>query len=130
MEKQQKILMDAIYVERKKEGFIAFVAIADVSAYVKRNNSMDQEALKRGTSIYFTNTKPIPMLPPILSENLCSLMPQKIRLAMVAEMHFYPSGKIWKSKFYPASIQSRMRLTYKQVQDFLDNKLSSEKKTF
>ena len=112
---------DAICVERTKEGFMVFVAIADVSAYVNTNSSIDKEAFKRGTSVYFANEKPIPMLPPILSENLCSLIPQKVRLVMVAEMHFHPSGKLRKSQFYPASIKSRVRLTYKQVQSFLDN---------
>ena len=112
---------DAIYVEQKKKGFIAFVAIADVSAYVDKDSLMDQEAFKRGTSIYFTNTS-IPMLPPILSENLCSLMPQQIRFVLVAEMDFQSSGQLSQCQFYPASIQSHARLTYTQAQDFLDKK--------
>ena len=117
---------DAIYVEKNENNFIAFVAVADVSSYVSMNSPMDKEALKRGTSVYFSNTKPIPMLPPVLSEDLCSLMPQKIRLVMVAEMHLHPSGKLESSRFYSASIKSRIRLTYHQVQKFLDGDINGD----
>ena len=117
---------DAIYVTKNRENFIAFVAIADVSSYVSIDSPMDQEAFKRGTSVYFANTKPVPMLPPVLSENLCSLLPQKVRLVMVAEMHFHSSGKLESSQFYPASIKSRIRLTYHQVQELLNGNINDK----
>ena len=95
---------DAIYIERKEVGFIVFVAIADVSAYINVDSLIDKEAYERGTSVYFTNTC-LPMLPPILSENLCSLMPKKRRLVLVAEIHFHTSGEVYRCQFYPASIK-------------------------
>ena len=74
--KSAKDFDDALYAEETSSGFKLFVSIADVSEYVKKNSSLDIEALNRGTSIYFRN-KVIPMLPELLSNGRCSLNPNE-----------------------------------------------------
>jgi ribonuclease R len=77
---------DAVYCEREgTTGYRLYVAIADVSHYVRPNDVLDQEALNRGNSVYFPR-RVIPMLPEALSNGLCSLNPQVERLCMVCEM--------------------------------------------
>ncbi|WP_100622987.1 ribonuclease R [Candidatus Coxiella mudrowiae] len=105
---------DAVYCERTKNEFVLYVAIADVSHYVKLGSALDQEAEARGNSVYFPE-KVIPMLPEALSNNLCSLHPHQDRLAVVCEMHISSEGKIKTYKFYRAVIHSHARLTYNQV---------------
>lgn len=105
---------DAVYCERTKNEFVLYVAIADVSHYVKLGSALDQEAEARGNSIYFPE-KVIPMLPEALSNNLCSLHPHQDRLAVVCEMYISSEGKIKTYKFYRAVIHSHARLTYNQV---------------
>ncbi|AKQ33648.1 ribonuclease R [Candidatus Coxiella mudrowiae] len=105
---------DAVYCERTKNEFVLYVAIADVSHYVKLGSALDQEAEARGNSVYFPE-KVIPMLPEALSNNLCSLHPHQDRLAVVCEMYISSEGKIKTYKFYRAVIHSHARLTYNQV---------------
>ncbi|MEH6578547.1 MAG: ribonuclease R [Amphritea sp.] len=106
---------DAVYCERKKSGgWRLFVAIADVSHYVKPGSALDQEALLRGTSVYFPEHV-VPMLPESLSNGLCSLNPDVDRLAMVCEMTLSEKGKLSGYQFYEAVIRSHARLTYTQV---------------
>ncbi len=95
-----------------------WVAIADVAHYVREASAIDVEALERGTSVYFPG-QAIPMLPEKLSNGICSLNPDVDRLAMVAEMLFDSAGERLESRFYPAVIRSRARLTYTQVRDAL-----------
>jgi len=106
---------DAIYVSKKEKGFKLFVAIADVTYYVKMGSKLDKEARDRGNSYYFP-TSVEPMFPPRLSNNLCSLNPDEDRLAIVVEMDFDIKGEMKGSKFYGAVIRSKKRLTYLQVQ--------------
>lgn len=106
---------DAVYcVPRTKGGWHLYVAIADVSHYVQPNTHLDQEAQTRGNSVYFPG-RVIPMLPEILSNELCSLCPKVDRLAMVCEILVTDSGKLGRYRFYPAVIHSKARLTYTQV---------------
>ncbi|MBF0493153.1 MAG: ribonuclease R [Deltaproteobacteria bacterium] len=105
---------DGIYVEKKGSGFKLWVAIADVSFYVKPGTYLDQEAYLRATSVYFPY-RCIPMLPEALSNHLCSLVPGQKRLSFVAEMEFDAQGARKKSKFYKAIIRSAARLTYNKV---------------
>lgn len=106
---------DAVYCEaRKQGGWRLFVAIADVSHYVKPGTPLDEEAAKRGNSVYFPGFV-IPMLPEGLSNHLCSLMPHTDRLCLVAEMIVGKNGNLGKTEFYPAVIHSHARLTYTTV---------------
>ncbi|MDP3282235.1 MAG: RNB domain-containing ribonuclease, partial [Nitrosomonas sp.] len=92
---------DAVYCETDNEGYRLYVAIADVSHYVKPNDAIDQEAFNRGNSVYFPR-RVIPMLPEALSNELCSLVPDKNRLCMVCEIQFQANGDILDYNFYPA----------------------------
>ena len=112
---------DAIFVEKNKGGFKLYVAIADVSHYVKFNSSLDKEAFERANSSYFPGFC-APMLPEKLSNSLCSLLPDKDRLAMAQEMDFDRRGEMIGSRLCPAVIHSRKRLTYRQAQDILEKK--------
>ena len=112
---------DAVYCEPKKNGgFQLYVAIADVSHYVRPHSALDREAVKRGNSVYFP-TKVVPMLPEALSNGICSLNPHVDRLAMVAEVALTADGKIARTRFYRAVFHSQARLTYTQVADWLEN---------
>ncbi len=109
---------DAVYAESHPEGFRLIVAIADVSFYVRRGTPLDTEALRRGTSVYFPS-RVIPMLPPGLSDNLCSLAPHVDRLCFAADMIVTRHGALKSSRFYPAVMRSAARLTYTQAQEAL-----------
>lgn len=110
---------DAIYVESNRQGFKLFVAIADVSHYVRPGSAIDKDAYERGTSVYFPNFV-VPMLPEILSNELCSLNPHRPRLALVAEMQMDFTGTLTESHFYEAVIESHARVTYGEAQEILD----------
>lgn len=111
---------DAVYcVPREKGGWMLYVAIADVSYYVKPRSALDKEAEKRGNSVYFPG-RVIPMLPETLSNNLCSLIPDADRLAMVCEMTIHPTGRIMKYEFTEAVFRSHARLTYNQVHAMME----------
>ncbi|MEI8055243.1 MAG: ribonuclease R [bacterium] len=113
---------DAVYCKRQeKGGWILYVAIADVSHYVRFDTQLDQEALRRGNSVYFPQHV-IPMLPEVLSNELCSLKPKVERLAMVCEMRITENGEIGRYKFYDAVIKSHARLTYTEVFEQLEKK--------
>ena len=113
---------DAVYCEPLAEGgWRLLVAIADVSHYVKKDSALDEEAAKRGTSVYFPN-RVIPMLPEALSNGLCSLNPQVDRLALVADMKISKGGALREYVFYPAVIRSAARLTYTEVAEILVEK--------
>ncbi len=111
---------DAVYCEKAKGGgWRLFVAIADVSHYVMPDSLLDQEAQKRGTSVYFPG-RVVPMLPEALSNGLCSLNPKVDRLVMVCEMAISASGKMTDYKFSEGVIHSHARLTYNQVNGLLN----------
>lgn len=111
---------DAVYCERKPSGgWRLYVAIADVSHYVKHNSALDKEAIERGNSVYFPS-QVVPMLPEALSNGLCSLNPQVDRLCLVAEMTISERGKLSGYKFYEAVMHSHARLTYTKVAAMLD----------
>lgn len=112
---------DAVFCKKNSEDLKLYVAIADVSHYVEINSSIDKEAKKRGTSSYFPGYV-VPMLPEILSNNLCSLRPNEDKYVIVSEMIVNKEGKIKSYKFYNAIINSSARLTYNQVESFFKNK--------
>ncbi|RLM19075.1 ribonuclease R [Brenneria alni] len=110
---------DAVYCEKKRGGgWRLWVAIADVSYYVRPNTPLDNEARARGTSVYFPS-QVVPMLPEVLSNGLCSLNPQVDRLCMVCEMTVSGLGKLTSYKFYEAVMRSHARLTYTKVWNIL-----------
>lgn len=111
---------DAVYCETKRSGgWRLWVAIADVSSYVKVGSPLDMEAANRGTSVYFPENV-IPMLPEVLSNGLCSLNPKVDRLCMVCEMTISANGKLSGYKFYEAVMNSHCRFTYTDVAAILD----------
>lgn len=106
---------DAVYCEKKRGGgWRLWVAIADVSYYVRPGTPLDAEARSRGTSVYFPS-QVVPMLPEVLSNGLCSLNPQVDRLCMVCEMTISSKGRLTGYKFYEAVMSSHARLTYTKV---------------
>lgn len=112
---------DAVFAQQDGKGWRLFVAIADVSHYVRLGDAIDKEAKIRGTSVYFP-TQVAPMLPEKLSNELCSLNPKVNRLAMICEMQLNAEAEVCHYQFYPAVIQSRARLTYTQVAKYFDGK--------
>ncbi|UIP27719.1 ribonuclease R [Photobacterium sp. TLY01] len=111
---------DAVYCEKKKSGgWRLWVAIADVSYYVRPDSALDKEAINRGNSVYFP-AQVIPMLPEVLSNGLCSLNPQVDRLCMVCEMTISASGKLSGYRHYEAVMNSHARLTYTKVSKMLE----------
>ncbi len=113
---------DAVYCEpRPKGGWVLYVAIADVSHYVKPNTALDVESLNRGNSVYFPG-EVIPMLPEVLSNELCSLKPEVNRLTLVCEMEITSTGKIKHYQFHEGVIYSHARLTYNQVYAMVEQK--------
>ncbi len=111
---------DAVYCEKKKGGgWRLWVAIADVSHYVRPGSALDEEAINRGNSVYFPE-RVVPMLPEALSNGLCSLMPKVDRLAMICEMTISRVGNIADYHFYEGVIHSHARCTYTQVGEVLE----------
>jgi ribonuclease R len=109
---------DAVFCEKTKNGWALYVAIADVSTYIEPNSPLDAEAFNRGTSVYFPNAV-IPMLPEVLSNNLCSLIPNAKRPTLICQIQISHEGIIQSYQFYNALICSKARLTYKEVNQTL-----------
>lgn len=114
---------DAVYCKAENGGWRLWVAIADVSYYVRPGSALDDEAIARGNSVYFPS-QVIPMLPEKLSNGLCSLNPDVDRLCMVCEMVISAEGLLLKEndspKFYPAVMRSHARFTYTKVAAMLE----------
>ncbi|MDR3036918.1 MAG: RNB domain-containing ribonuclease [Coriobacteriales bacterium] len=94
------------------------VHIADVSAFVAWDSALDLNARRRATSIYLPD-RVIPMLPPQISEELCSLKPYEDRYAFTVDMLMNADGSVASSELYPSLIRSSARLTYDEAQDML-----------
>src|ERR1044072_5249590 len=115
---------DAVFCKPEGKGFRLWVAIADVSHYVRHGDALDKDARERGTSVYFPR-RVIPMLPEALSNELCSLKPDVDRLCMVCDINVTADGRIAKYEFYSAVMHSRARLTYTQVWNWLSDPKSA-----
>lgn len=121
-----KDLDDAVSLETDPEGnYILGVHIADVSWYVHKGSSMDQEAFERGNSIYLID-KVIPMLPEKLSNNVCSLNPNEPKLTMSAFITMNPKGKVISEEICESVILSKNRLAYSKVNLLLNKEQTAE----
>ncbi len=109
---------DAVWCERLEKGWRLMVAIADVAHYVSPGSALDDEAVSRGTSVYFPG-RVVPMLPEVLSNGLCSLNPDVDRLCMLCEMTLDEKGGVKKTRFHNGILRSHARLTYDQVNEML-----------
>ncbi len=105
---------DAIWVKRERDGFRLIVAIADVSHYVTEGTAMDREASARSTSIYLPD-RAIPMLPPKLSTDLASLLPNRDRLCMAVEMRLDSKAHVTSHRIFEGVMRSHGKLTYEGV---------------
>ena len=111
---EAKDLDDAISIEPMDDDkYRLYVHIADVSHYVRENTELDKEAMLRGTSVYLVD-RVIPMLPPKLSNGLCSLNPNLPRLTLTAEMVVDSEGNTLYGEVYESVIQSDMRMSYNE----------------
>ncbi len=121
---------DAISVEQRPDGgFRAGVHIADVSHYVSEGEPLDLEAFRRGTSVYFPD-RAIPMLPESLSNGLCSLRPDVLRLTLSAFLEFSPDGEVESRSFDTTVIRSQRRLTYGEVRRVLEAPGAGDEKEY
>jgi len=111
---------DAVYCEPQGKGWRLVVAIADVSFYVKPGDALDNEAYERGNSVYFPR-RVIPMLPEALSNGLCSLNADVVRMCMVCDMQIDGGGNVKRYKFYPSVMRSKARMTYTKVFDMISH---------
>ncbi|WP_015295215.1 ribonuclease R [Tepidanaerobacter acetatoxydans] len=116
-----KDLDDAVSIEKTNDGYRLGVHIADVSYYVKEKSPLDAEALKRGCSVYLVD-RVIPMLPPKLSNGICSLNPQVDRLTMSVIIDFDENADVKSYKITPGVIKTCERMTYTQVNKILEEK--------
>lgn len=123
---------DAIYAEPDKDqesggpdGHIAYVAIADVSAYVRTGTAMGEEALLRGNSVYFPD-QVVPMLPEKISNNLCSLRENEERPALALRMVFAADGRKIKHSFHRVFMRSHANIAYPDAQNAIDGAVSEK----
>ena len=117
---------DAVYAERDEDeknpgGWIVWVAIADVAAYVRPGSALDREARDKGNSTYFPD-RVEPMLPEVLSNGLCSLKQGENRACMAVRMVFDKNGRKTGHRFVRGLMRSHAKLSYEQAQDAVDGR--------
>ncbi len=115
---------DAVYAHRdddpqNPDGWVVWVAIADVAAYVAPNSSLDRDARAKGNSTYFPD-RVEPMLPHVLSSGLCSLQEGENRATLAVRMVFDASGRKLRHKFVRGLMRSAAKLSYEQAQAAID----------
>lgn len=120
-----KDIDDAISVKRDGKNYVLGVHIADVSNYVKVGSALYDSAFSRGTSSYLADTV-IPMIPHQLSNGICSLNPEVIRLTLSCIMTIDNNGKVISYDIFPSYIKSRKQMTYKNVNKILDENIIPE----
>ena len=113
-----KDLDDAISIKKTKTGWQLGVHIADVSHYIKPGSHLDNEAMERGTSVYFAD-RVIPMLPKELSNGICSLNPNEDRLTFSALLNIDKKGNLKTFEFKKSVINSKVRGVYSEVNSIL-----------
>lgn len=119
---------DAISLEKTDDGhWLLGVHIADVSHFVRPKSALDRVAKDRATSVYLPD-QVIPMLPEVISNNLASLQPDKVRYAMTARIEFSPEGQRIGTEVYKSAIKSCRRFTYEEVDQYLADRSGWKKK--
>lgn len=113
-----KDIDDAISLTKSGDGWTLGVHIADVSHYVKPGTPLDEQAYERGTSIYYANAV-VPMLPPALSNGICSLNPEEDRLAFSALLSIDHSGVLTSFEFKKTIIRSCIKGVYNEINEIL-----------
>ena len=114
-----KDLDDAVSLEKTAEGYVLGVHIADVSHYVQSKTPLDRAAMKRGTSVYFTD-KVVPMLPKALSNEACSLHPGSDKYTLSAYISLDKKGAIKATRIEKTIMQSDVKGVYSEVNDLLE----------
>lgn len=122
-----KDLDDAISVKKTESGFELGVHIADVSHYVTGKSLVDEEAMQRGTSVYFAD-RVVPMLPECISNGVCSLNAHEDKLAFSALIRLSPEGEIRSYEFRKSVINSKVRGVYSEVNELFAGTASEEVK--
>lgn len=118
---EAKDLDDAISVKKNNDGsYILSVYIADVSHYVKEGTSLDKEALKRATSIYIPGSV-LPMLPKKLSNGICSLSENELRLVLAIDIYIDKNGNVFDENVFKGYIKSKKKMTYENVYKALED---------
>lgn len=118
-----KDLDDAVSISKKADNYLLGVHIVDVDHYVAKNSVFDIEAAKRGTSVYVVD-RVVSMLPPQLSNGICSLNPHEDRLAISVQMEINKNGNVVKYDINPSVINNKQRLNYGMVNSVLKDKKS------
>jgi ribonuclease R len=119
---------DAISLEKTREGrWLLGVHIADVSHFVRPKSPLDREAHDRATSVYLPD-RVIPMLPEIISNNLASLQPDRIRYALTAMIEMTPEGVVVATDVFKSAIKSCRRFSYEEVDEYLASRVAWKKK--
>ncbi|WP_284125505.1 ribonuclease R [Parerythrobacter aestuarii] len=117
---------DAIWAEPDREGgFKAIIAIADVSFYVRPGGALDREARKRGNSVYFPD-RVVPMLPEVLSADVCSLRHGEDRAAMACHLKVSGEGKVTSWRFTRAVVRLTHNIPYEKAQEAIDDGSASQ----
>ena len=111
---------DAISISKTQRGYRLGVHIADVSFYVPEESPLDMEAFERGNSVYLPGMV-IPMLPEVLSNDVCSLRPNRRRLAHSVIIDFDRKGKMLDWRVMDTVIRSHAKLSYEEVQEFFNS---------
>lgn len=125
-----KDIDDAVSIKIIDNNYVLYVHIADVTYYFPKDGALDVDARNRSTSVYLTNYV-IPMLPRKLSNGICSLNPNEVRLTITAELTFDKEGNLLKSDVYPSFIKSKCKMNYDEVNSLLEGKeISSNIKPF
>ncbi|MEQ8823349.1 MAG: ribonuclease R [Filomicrobium sp.] len=121
---------DAVYAEPDTDadnpnGFVVYVAIADVAHYVRSSSRLDREARRRGNSVYFPD-RVVPMLPEKISNDLCSLREGELRACLAVRMVFDSRGEKRKHTFMRALMRSHAKLAYQEAQAAIDGEPSEK----